>query len=95
MEETITMKENEMATATANDSATATKVCKVCGEELPITKFRLTKNGTIADTCMPCIAAKSQETKRLRRMGGAVRSAHDPFTMRTSRANNPSRSFSL
>lgn len=51
-----------------------TKVCKVCGRELPLTKFRLSKCGNPVDTCNECIASKRAETRRNHRIrgGGAV-----------------------
>lgn len=39
-----------------------TKVCKVCGRELPEAEFRLTKGKVRAATCNACIAEKRAQT---------------------------------
>lgn len=38
------------------------KICKVCGEELPIGQFRKTRWGR-AETCTDCITAKRLESR--------------------------------
>lgn len=48
-----------------------TKICKICGRELPKTKFRITRWGQPADTCNECIKAKLRETKAVKKeIGG-------------------------
>lgn len=57
-----------------------TKVCKVCGRELPLSKFQLSKSGSRKETCNECIASKSAETRRSHRIrgGGSHRSLFRP-----------------
>lgn len=57
-----------MEKVNATEVAT-TKVCKVCGEEKPITEFRTIKGGNKVNTCYTCSTAKRRETK----MGGGYR----------------------
>lgn len=48
-----------------------TKICKVCGQELPLSEFKKTTfapNGI--STCNKCCANKAQETKANNRKGG-------------------------
>lgn len=40
-----------------------TKICKVCGRELPWTEFRLTKGNVSAATCNACIQEKRAQTR--------------------------------
>lgn len=40
-----------------------TKICKVCGRELPETSFRLTKGEVRAATCNACITEKRAQTR--------------------------------
>lgn len=50
-----------------------TKICKECGEERPISDFKLTRWGTRTDVCNECTTAKLRETKankRIQLMGG-------------------------
>ena len=48
-----------------------TKICKVCGRELPWTEFRLTKGDVRAATCNACINEKRAQTRYERaQMGG-------------------------
>lgn len=59
-----------------------TKVCKVCGRELPLTKFPLSKSGTRKETCNEYIASKSAETRRSHRIRGGQSPL--PFPTHTS-----------
>lgn len=69
-----------------------TKVCKVCGVELPISEFKKTPmkpNGV--DTCNKCCARKSAEARLARRIeksAGGVK-----VSLRDSRQGNFSRSL--
>ena len=47
-----------------------TKICKVCGRELPWTEFRLTKGNVSAATCNACIQEKRAQTRYERAQGG-------------------------
>lgn len=49
-----------------------TRICKVCGDEYPISDFKFTRSGSRGDTCISCITAKIRETKAAKRaqMGG-------------------------
>lgn len=40
-----------------------TKICKVCGRELPWTEFRLTKGEVRVGTCNACITEKRAQTR--------------------------------
>lgn len=40
-----------------------TKVCKVCGQELPVSAFRMTRWGTPAQTCQKCIEQKRAQSR--------------------------------
>lgn len=64
-----------------------TKVCKVCGRELPETDFPMGRYGVRIGTCKECRANALRETKAAKRaqMGG-VRPL--PFPMRPSTAKN-------
>lgn len=56
-----TQKENSMD----NNNTMTTKVCKVCGRELPINQFRKNpkcKDGHL-DTCYECLSKKNKEKK--------------------------------
>lgn len=56
-----TQKENSME----NNNTMTTKVCKVCGRELPINQFRKNpkcKDGHL-DTCYECLSKKNKEKK--------------------------------
>ena len=67
-----------------------TKICKVCGRELPETDFRLTKGQVRAATCNACIAEKRAQMRYERAQVGGVNPL--PFPTRTSTARNPARS---
>lgn len=50
-----------------------TKVCKVCGRELPEADFRLTRWGKRGDTCRECVASAHRGTRarnRAAKIGG-------------------------
>ncbi|MDE6535879.1 MAG: hypothetical protein K2K82_07720 [Muribaculaceae bacterium] len=54
-----------------------TRICKICGRELPKAAFRLTRWGQPAETCNECIKAKLRENKALKaQIGGG--NSHDP-----------------
>lgn len=60
-----------------------TKICKECGEERPISDFKLTRWGTRTDVCRKCSAAKYRETKANKaQIGGGVNCR--PFPIPTS-----------
>lgn len=40
-----------------------TKICKVCGQELPVSAFRMTRWGTPAQTCQKCIEEKRAQSR--------------------------------
>ena len=40
-----------------------TKICKVCGQELPVSAFRMTRWGTPAQTCQECIEEKRAQSR--------------------------------
>lgn len=40
-----------------------TKICKTCGNELPIEKFRLTRHGRVG-VCNGCEVAKRMQTRK-------------------------------
>ena len=44
-----------------------TKICKVCGRELPIDSFMLTKGGSRMNTCRECRNAAIREKYALKR----------------------------
>lgn len=41
-----------------------TKICKKCGRELPVEKFKKTRWGGYASTCNDCVKSAVQKTKR-------------------------------
>lgn len=56
-----------------------TKICKVCGRELPETDFRLAKGQVRAATCNACIAEKRAQTRYERaQVGGKQTPFSDP-----------------
>ena len=69
-----------------------TKICKECGEERPISDFKMTRNGNRASVCICCVTAKLRETKANKRaqMGGGGICL--PFSTPTSTAKTPARS---
>ena len=68
-----------------------TKICKDCGEERPITDFKLTRWGSRTEVCNDCANAKRRENKANKRaqMGGGI---WLPFPTPTSTAKTPARS---
>lgn len=61
-------QENEaIATALAwrGETASETKVCKVCGRELPMSEFRPQRNNSRSNTCYTCATAKRRANKML------------------------------
>lgn len=67
-----------------------TKICKVCGRELPWTEFRLTKGNVSAATCNACIQEKRAQTRYERAQVGGVN--RFPFPTQTLTARNPVKS---
>ena len=60
-----------------------TKVCKVCGQELPLSEFRkslLVPNGIA--TCNKCISEKIKRTKLFKKTTGSTNSELAKFTPR-------------
>lgn len=56
-----------------------TKICKVCGRELPLAAFRTGKGGTRLHTCNECIAEKRAQTRYERtQIGGGQTPFPDP-----------------
>ena len=47
-----------------------TKICKVCGRELPETSFRKVKGGGYGNTCKECISGAMKEAAYQRKIGG-------------------------
>lgn len=48
-----------------------TKICKVCGRELPLTAFANNRYGTLLSTCRECVSEKRAQTRYNRaQMGG-------------------------
>lgn len=45
-----------------------TKICKKCGQELPISEFRKTRWGTLAETCNKCFSEAMSKTKAINRV---------------------------
>lgn len=67
-----------------------TKICKVCGRELPETEFSATRWGSRSSTCNTCVQEKRAQTRYERAQVGGVKPL--PFQTRTSTARNPARS---
>lgn len=60
-----------------------TKVCKVCGQELPLSEFRkslLVPNGIA--TCKKCVNEKIKKTKLFKETTGSTNSELAKFTSR-------------
>lgn len=60
-----------------------TKVCKVCGQELPLSEFRkslLIPNGI--ETCKKCVSEKIKKTKLFKETTGSTNSELAKFTPR-------------
>lgn len=60
-----------------------TKVCKVCGQELPLSEFRkspLTTNAIA--TCNKCVSDKIKKTRLLKETTGSTNSELAKFTPR-------------
>ena len=47
-----------------------TKICKVCGRELPVTSFRKVKGGGYGNTCKECCSEAMKEAAYQRKIGG-------------------------
>ena len=47
-----------------------TKICKVCGRDLPETSFRKVKGGGYGNTCKECFSEALKEAAYQRKMGG-------------------------
>lgn len=47
-----------------------TKVCKVCGRELPLSQFANNRYGTPLSTCRECVNEKRAQTRYDRNQGG-------------------------
>lgn len=63
-----------------------TKICKVCGQMLPVSEFKKTKmspNGI--DTCNKCCAKKSSESRTKNRLGDEVGSGNTELSRFHSR----------
>lgn len=58
-----------------------TKVCKVCGQELPLSEFRKSPFSTngIA-TCKKCVSEKTEKTKLFKRITSSTNSELAKFT---------------
>lgn len=67
-----------------------TKICKVCGRELPETSFRLTKGEVRAATCNACITEKRAQTRYEHAQVWGVKPL--PFPTRTSTAKSRAKS---
>lgn len=55
-----------------------TRECKVCGRELPLTDFRMTKGGGRAGTCNGCIAERRAQARYDRIKSGGTAPVSDP-----------------
>lgn len=55
-----------------------TKICKRCGNELPITQFRTTRWGAKAHTCTRCITAARHSVRSSSNTGGKTPPFSDP-----------------
>ena len=66
-----------------------TKICKVCGRELPWTSFRKVKGGGYGSTCKECFSEALKEAHFQRKIGGVKLL---PFTTRTSTASSQEKS---
>lgn len=47
-----------------------TKICKVCGRELPETEFKLTRWGSRSSTCNTCVQEKRAQMRHERAQVG-------------------------
>ena len=52
-----------------------TKICKVCGRELPVTDFRLSKGGARCSVCNGCVAEKRAQSRYERSQIGGGKTA--------------------
>lgn len=59
-----------------------TKICKVCGRELPETEFKTTRWGSRSSTCNTCVQEKRAQTRYERAQVGGVKPL--PFPTPTS-----------
>lgn len=55
-----------------------TKICKVCGRELPETEFKLTRWGSRSSTCNTCVQEKRAQMRYERAQVGGGKQA--PFS---------------
>ncbi len=56
-----------------------TKTCKICGRELPVTQFRVTRDYIRCSVCNDCVKEKRAQTRYNRaQMGGGSKTA--PFS---------------
>lgn len=55
-----------------------TKICKVCGRELPETSFRRVKGGGYGNTCKECFSEALKEAAYQRKIRGGGKTA--PFS---------------
>lgn len=67
-----------------------TKICKVCGRELPETSFRKVKGGGYGNTCKECCSEALKEAAYQRKTEGGVKPL--PFTTRTSTTSSQEKS---
>lgn len=67
-----------------------TKICKVCGRELPETEFKLTRWGSRSSTCNTCVQEKRAQMRHERAQVGGVN--RHPFLTPTSTAKSRARS---
>ena len=67
-----------------------TKICKVCGRELPLTQFANNRYGTPFSTCRECVNEKRAQTRYERAQVGGVNPL--PFPTRTSTAKSRAKS---
>ena len=66
------------------------KVCKVCGQELPETDFRIGKGGARVSVCKACTNEKRAQARYEHSQGGGV--SQLPFSPPTSTAKTPAKS---
>lgn len=60
-----------------------TKVCKVCGQELPLSEFRKSPFATnYIATCKKCVSEKTERTKLFKRTANSTNSELAKFTPR-------------
>lgn len=57
-----------------------TKICKVCGRELPEADFRITKGGARCSTCNECVNEKRAQTRYEHTQMGRGGGKQPPFS---------------